>query len=98
MSKELAQTISRTELKFPSRYNVVFNNDDLTPMDFVIQLLIEVFNKSLDQATAITMSIHTEGKGVAGTYNHELAEQKQGEAQLLSRHNGYPLKITLEKM
>lgn len=98
MSKELAQTISRTELTFPSRYNVVFNNDDLTPMDFVIQLLIEVFNKSLDQATAITMSIHTEGKGIAGTYNHELAEQKQGEAQLLTRHSGYPLKITLEKM
>lgn len=98
MAKEVAKTSTKTELKFPNRYNVIFNNDDLTPMDFVIQLLIEVFNKNLEEATNITMQVHVNGKGVAGTYSYELAEQKQGEAQLLSRHNGHPLKITIEKL
>lgn len=98
MAREVAKTSTKTELKFPNRYNVVFNNDDMTPMDFVIQLLIEVFNKNLEQATNITMQVHTNGKGIAGTYSFELAEQKQGEAQLLARHHGYPLKITVEKL
>jgi ATP-dependent Clp protease adaptor protein ClpS len=77
---------------------VLLLNDDYTPMDFVIQLLVEVFNRSLDEATTITMKVHDEGQGIAGTYSHEVAEQKQTESSMISRHNGHPLKIVLEKL
>jgi ATP-dependent Clp protease adaptor protein ClpS len=98
MAKESTSTVSKTELKFPSRYNVVFVNDDYTPMDFVIQILIEIFNRSINEAKEITMQIHDDGKGVAGTYSHEVAEQKHAESVMISRHHGHPLKIIIEKM
>jgi len=98
MAKESTSTVSKIELKFPSRYNVVLINDDYTPMDFVIQLLIEIFNRSINEAKDITMQIHENGKGIAGTYSHEVAEQKHAESVMISRHHGHPLKIIIEKM
>mgnify|MGYP000025700055 CR=1 FL=1 len=83
-------------ISYPNRYNVVIWNDDFTPMEFVIQLLVEVFNRSLDQASDITMEIHQSGKAVAGTYSKEIAEQKSHEANLIARHSGHPLSITCE--
>lgn len=96
--KTKSSTKSKTEIKYPDRYNVVFVNDDYTPMDFVIHLLIEIFNKSINQAKDITLTIHQEGRGIAGTYNYEIGEQKVQEATVISRHNGHPLQIILEKV
>ena len=98
MAETQSDTITKTEITYPNRYNVMFINDDFTPMDFVVQLLIEVFNKTLDQAKDITLQIHEKGKGVAGTYNFELAEQKKAEAVAISRNNGHPLTIMVEKI
>ena len=98
MAQSKVSTKSKVELNFPERYDVIFHNDDFTPMDFVIQLLIEVFNKGLDTAKDLTMQIHTEGKAVAGTYSYEIAEQKVNEAMTLSRYNKYPLKVTMETL
>ena len=98
MAKTQSSTVTRTELKFPSSYNVVFINDDYTPMDFVIQVLVEIFNKSLEDAKKITLDVHEKGKGIAGTYNFELAEQKKAEAVNVSRHNGHPLTVMVEKI
>tara|TARA_B100000900_G_scaffold246459_1_gene209641 strand:+ start:3027 stop:3326 length:300 start_codon:yes stop_codon:yes gene_type:complete len=98
MAETQSDTITKTEITYPNRYNVMFINDDFTPMDFVVQLLIEVFNKTLDQAKDITLQIHEKGKGVAGTYNFELAEQKKAEAVAISRNNGHPLTILVEKI
>lgn len=89
---------SKTELKYPDRFNVVLFNDDYTPMEFVIHLLIEIFNKDITQAQEIMLTVHNQGKAVAGTYNFEIAEQKTQESTLLSRLHGYPLKITMEKV
>jgi len=96
MARAKSTTKTVTKLKYPDMFNVIFLNDDFTPMDFVISLLVEVFNKDLSQAQAITMAIHEDGKAVAGTFPHEIAEQKTSEAQIISRHNGHPLKITME--
>tara|TARA_B100001057_G_scaffold479313_1_gene550787 strand:- start:565 stop:864 length:300 start_codon:yes stop_codon:yes gene_type:complete len=98
MAKAQSDTITRTEITYPNRYNVVFINDDFTPMDFVIQLLIEVFNKTLEEAKDITIQIHEKGKGIAGSYNFEIAEQKKAEAVAISRNNGHPLTILVEKI
>ena len=76
----------------------MFINDDFTPMDFVLQLLVEVFNKTLEEAKDVTLQIHEQGKGIAGSYNYELAEQKKAEAVAISRNNGHPLTILVEKI
>ena len=95
MAETQSDTITRTEITYPNRYNVVFINDDFTPMDFVVQLLVEVFNKTLED---VTLQIHEKGKGIAGSYNYELAEQKKAEAVAISRNNGHPLTILVEKI
>lgn len=98
MAQTKTQSKTSTEIKYPSRYNVIFHNDDFTPMEFVIQLLIEVFGKNIDTAKKITMEIHNSGKAIAGTYSHEIAEQKVAEALVLTRYHGHSLKITAEKV
>lgn len=87
---------TNTVIKKPNLYKVVLNNDEVTPMDFVVELLKGIFHKSHDDALKITMNIHEEGKGAAGIYTFEIAEQKQNEAVYISRTNGHPLNITLE--
>ena len=98
MAETQSDTITRTEITYPNRYNVGFINDDFTPMDFVVQLLVEVFNKTLEEAKDVTLQIHEKGKGIAGSYNYELAEQKKAEAVAISRNNGHPLTILVEKI
>lgn len=82
----------------PSRYNVVFLNDDYTPMDFVSEILINIFHRTTDEADAITLAIHAEGKGIAGSYTYEIAEQKALEATSHARSNNFPLQIQVEKV
>jgi ATP-dependent Clp protease adaptor protein ClpS len=98
MANTQSETINRTELRFPGKYNVVVVNDDYTPMEFVVQILIEIFNKSLEEAQDLTMQVHDNGKAIAGTYNRELSEQKKSESVHASRENGYPLTILVEKI
>ena len=98
MAETQSDTITKDEITYPNRYNVVFINDDFTPMDFVVQLLVEVFNKTLEEAKDVTLQIHEKGKGIAGSYNYELAEQKKAEAVAISRNNGHPLTILVEKI
>ena len=92
------QTRTVTEIKYPDRFNGVILNDDFTPMEFVIQLLIEVFNTNIEEAKEVTVKVHEDGKGVAGMYGLEIAEQKQQEATIISRHHGHPLKVIIEKV
>jgi ATP-dependent Clp protease adaptor protein ClpS len=98
MARSQAKTIERTEVRYPDRFKIIMWNDDFTPMDFVVQLLVELFDRPLNEAKTIMVDIHEEGKGIAGEYNFEIAEQKVHEGSTISRHNGYPLKITMEKM
>lgn len=86
-----------TRILEPKKYKVLFLNDDYTPMDFVVALLIGIFKHSESSATKITMQIHNEGSGVAGVYNFEIAEQKALDATLVARNAGYPLAIKVEE-
>ncbi len=83
--------------KEPSKYKIVFINDDQTPMEFVVSLLTEFFKHSEEVARSITLKIHEEGSGVVGVYSHEIAEQKAIEATSISRENGFPLRIKVEE-
>ena len=81
----------------PGKYKVIMLNDDATPMDFVVEILVGVFRHSVEVAEAITMEIHKKGSAVVGTYIFEIAEQKAVETTKLSRANGFPLQTTIEK-
>ena len=87
----------KQKIDTPKRYNVVFLNDDQTPMEWVIGLLTEIFKHTQDSAEQITMTIHTEGSGVVGNYIFEIAEQKTTEAINVSRTHGFPLQVTMEE-
>ena len=87
----------KVEIKEPSMYKVIFLNDDATPMDFVIALLVEVFRHSEETAVGITNKIHEEGSGVVGEYTYEVAEQKALEATSVCKENNFPLRIRIEE-
>lgn len=82
---------------YPSMYDVIFLNDDFTPMDFVIHILMSLFNHDEMQAENITHRIHDHGQGVAGSYFLEIAEQKCAEATLMARQNEFPLQVKVVK-
>lgn len=84
------------DLKEPLHYKVIYINDNVTPMDFVIESLVTIFNHSPENAEAITMKVHEEGSGVAAVLPYEMAEQKGVETTQLARNNGFPLQIKLE--
>jgi len=88
----------KIEIKEPGQYKVVFLNDDQTPMDFVVSLLVEVFKHSNQEAQNITLQIHEEGAGIVGIYSFEIAEQKAIEATNVSRENGFPLRVRVEEV
>ena len=81
----------------PRRWKVVFLNDNQTPIDFVIELLLNIFKHTQETAKAITLEIHNSGSGIAGVYSFEIAEIKSVEATALARSNGFPLQIKMEE-
>jgi ATP-dependent Clp protease adaptor protein ClpS len=81
----------------PKRWKVILLNDDSTPMEFVIGILVEIFKHTQNTAQDIMLQVHETGSGVAGIYSFEIAEAKAVEATNLSRTNGHPLQIKLEE-
>jgi ATP-dependent Clp protease adaptor protein ClpS len=81
----------------PKRWKVIFLNDDTTPVEFVVQLLTQIFRHTETTARDITIQVHETGSGIAGVYSFEIAEAKAVEATQLARVNGFPLQIKLEE-
>ncbi|MGB9711430.1 MAG: ATP-dependent Clp protease adapter ClpS [Thermodesulfovibrio sp.] len=81
----------------PDRYRVYLLNDDYTTMDFVVHVLMTIFDKSKVEATQIMLYVHRHGKGLAGIYPKEIAETKVAQVESLARANGFPLKCTIER-
>ena len=80
----------------PKKFKVVFYNDDYTPMDFVVQILQQIFHHPADIATAIMLSVHNKGKGIAGVFSKEVAETKSHVVNETASRYGHPLKAELE--
>ena len=96
---EALKTDIREKIKTeePGLYDVLFLNDDVTTVEFVISVLKQIFNKTQDEAIKITEAVHKNGQGVVGTYLFEIAEQKGIETTLLAREAGYPLQVKVQK-
>jgi len=88
---------SRPEIARPPLYSVLLLNDDYTPMDFVIDVLMRFFPLNLENATQIMLHVHTRGRGVCGQYTREIAESKVAQVNEYSRMHQHPLLCTMEK-
>lgn len=86
----------KTNVQPPSLFNVIYLNDNVTTMEFVIETLKTIFHHTDETAYEITMKIHEDGSSVVSTLPYEIAEQKGVEATLLARTNGFPLNVKLE--
>ena len=82
----------------PSKFAVVLQNDDYTPMEFVVFVLQEIFHHPFERAERIMLSVHNDGMGVAGIYHFEIAEQKAYDTAEEAQQNQYPLKVTIEEI
>ena len=85
---------TRLKTKHTQLYDVVIHNDDFTTMDFVVMILMEIFQKSEVEATQLMLFVHEQGEAVAGTYILDIALSKVDKATSLARQNGFPLKLT----
>jgi ATP-dependent Clp protease adaptor protein ClpS len=88
---------SKDEVREPSMFRVLLHNDDYTTMEFVVEILITVFNKSPEEAVEIMLNVHRKGIGICGVYTYEVSETKVNIVHVLARENGFPLKCTMEK-
>ncbi len=86
-----------TELQEPKKYKAILLNDNYSTVEFVIQVLMQIFKKNLEEATAITMNIHENGRGVCGIYTYEIAQTKVAEVRANARKAEFPLKAIVEE-
>ena len=84
------------DIKEPNKYQVIFVNDAYTPMEFVVEVLMSVFYHTKEGAEKIMVDVHEKGKGTAGIYFYEIAEQKAIETTHYARENGHPLNVEIE--
>ena len=96
--KSAGDTLTKesSKTKEPPLFKVILLNDDYTTMEFVISMLQNVFRKSQEEAQQIMMSVHQNGRGIAGIYVREIAETKIAIVQQLSRREEFPLKCIME--
>lgn len=87
----------KTRLKPPSLYMVLMHNDDYTTMEFVVEILQEVFSKTLPEANRIMLNIHQKGVGLCGAYPLEVGETKVAKVHALAQDAGFPLRCSLKE-
>jgi len=95
--KEWVESEVVVDLEEPQLYKVIMWNDDYTTMDFVVEVLTDIFHKTQEEAMAIMLTIHERGKGICGTYTYEIAETKVHQTLKRARANDFPLRVTMEK-
>jgi len=95
-SVEVEELDQNERAKEPKMFQVILHNDDFTPMDFVVKLLVQYFFKSMDAAYEIMLRVHKEGRGTCGVYSREVAETKVEQVKKLAKFHDYPLQCTYE--
>ncbi|WP_097461184.1 ATP-dependent Clp protease adapter ClpS [Mangrovitalea sediminis] len=88
---------AKPALKRPSMYRVVMMNDDYTPMDFVVDVLMKFFGMDEEKATQVMLIVHTQGKAVCGVYTRDIAETKAAQVNQYSSECEHPLLCEIER-
>lgn len=88
---------TRLKIKEPKKYKVIMHNDDFTPMDFVVMILVQIFNKPQEEAIALMMNVHKNGKAIVGVYSYDIAQSKVNSAMFCAKEEGYPFRVNCEE-
>lgn len=88
---------TRSSVREPKMYNVVMLNDDFTTMDFVVEILIDIFHKDEVTAETLMMKVHREGSAIVGRYTYDIAVTKVNEALSRARTKGFPFQMRIEE-
>ena len=96
MPQTVHDTKAKPKLERPKQFTVVFLNDDFTPVDFVNEVLAQIFNLGVEEADKITMTIHRSGRGNTGTYTLEVAQMKVAQVMSAAKHHEFPFTCSAE--
>lgn len=96
-NQSITQSGTRYKERRPEMYDVIFHNDDVTTMEFVVKVLQLVFFKTEEEATQVMLDVHVKGEAVVGTYIYDIAHSKADKATEMARMEGFPLLITVHK-
>lgn len=88
----------KSRIREPKRYQVIMHNDDYTPMEFVVEILIDIFHKKEEEANALMLMVHKGGRAAVGTYSYDIACSKLRSALDRAQEQGYPFRMTLEEV
>ncbi|AXV65393.1 ATP-dependent Clp protease adapter ClpS [Pseudoalteromonas lipolytica] len=94
---ETVRDSEKQKLQPPRKYKVILNNDDYTPMDFVIEVLMTFFNMDSDRATDVMLQVHHNGKAICGIYSADVAYTKVEQVNRYARDNEHPLLCSCEQ-
>lgn len=89
-------TTEKTDFPLPPKKKVVFYNDDFTTMEFVVKILVSIFNKSYESAEYLMRAVHEKGSAVVGIYTYDIAVSRKNLAVQAARNNGFPLRVEVE--
>ena len=89
---------SKIKIKKPKQCKVIMYNDDYTSMEFVVEVLVQIFNKSMVDAEKIMLDVHKAGKGIAGIYSYDIAMTKTNTALEWAKEEGFPFKLNVEEV
>lgn len=96
IEREKQLELRRQKTAPPPMYKVMLNNDDYTPMDFVVEILQKFFSMDTEKANQLMLTVHYHGKAVCGIYTAEIAETKVMQVNQYSRKHQHPLMCTME--
>lgn len=96
-SREFLAEPVKEKLEPPPLYKVMLNNDDFTPMDFVVEVLMRFFNFDFDKANQLMLTVHYQGKAVCGIYSAEIAETKVMQVTEYAKKHQHPLMCFMER-
>ena len=96
-TKDAVKERISSKIKEPRQFNVVMHNDDFTTMEFVVEILVDVFHKDEVTAQAIMLNVHKKGQAVVGKYPYDIAATKVGLALSRAKNQGFPFRMTLEE-
>lgn len=91
------EILEQQKLAQPKLFKVLLLNDDITTMEFVVDVLINIFHHDFERASAIMLEIHHQGSGVCGIYTEEIALSKKQQVDIAAKNNNFPLQTRIEE-
>ena len=88
---------TRINIREPKRYRVIMHNDDFTSMEFVVEILMDIFHKDAMEAERLMLMVHESGKAAVGSYSYDIAVTKVQAATARAKEEGFPFRLTVEE-